>query len=185
MPGKDRMFRSTARLLFAPVFAVLSGAVASAEPAAPVFSDDVAMLNVGVFCALRAMDKVPAPGTMSGWMHVPDHEIDFHWPDRQVVPASLGLAFGVKLRLAPGPFVADGEMRVYRPGSTAPEYWETGFSDLEDSFSFFRFDTEAELITGIWRFEGWDGEEQLFSVEFEVVPAAAVPGIVDACGAVS
>lgn len=163
---------------------VLAGP-AMADPASPAPGPLIGQIEVGVFCALQAMDQRPAPGTLSGWIHVPDGEIAFHWPDRQVVPAALGLAFGVKAQLAPGVFVADAEMRVYRPGNAMPEVWDSGFSDLDPSVAFFRFDTEAELIPGIWRFEAWDSAVQLYSVEFEVVPAAAVPEIVDACGAVS
>ena len=172
--------------------AVLSGlaalwlaGVAWAEPALPVAGPMVAEVKVGVFCALQSMAQQPAPGTLSGWIHVPDGKIDFHWPDRQVVPAALGLAFGVKARLVPGESVVEGEMRVFRPGGAAPEYWGTSFSEFDDQVSFFRFDDDSELIPGIWRFEGWDGRTQLFSVEFEVVPAAALPEIVDACGAVA
>lgn len=162
----------------------LAGPVA-ADPAPPAPGPLIGSLQVGVFCALQAMDQRPAPGTLSGWIHVPDGEITFHWPDRQVVPASIGLAFGVKARLIPGTAAAYAEMRVYRPGSDVPEVWDSSFTDLGDSVGFFRFDHEHELISGIWRFEAWDGGTQLYSVEFEVVPAASVPEIADACGAVS
>jgi hypothetical protein len=156
-----------------------------AEPAAPKAGPLVASLEVGVFCALQAMDQRPAPGTLSGWIHVPDGELDFHWPGRQVVPATLGIAFGVKSRLRSGAFAAYGEMRVFRPGTARPEIWESAFSDLGNQMGFFRFDREDELIPGIWRFEGWDGDTRLFSAEFEVVPAAALPEIAQACGATS
>lgn len=162
----------------------LAGPVA-ADPTPPAPGPLIASLQVGVFCALQAMDQRPAPGTFSGWIHVPDGEITFHWPDRQVVPASLGLAFGVKARMVQGTSAAYAEMRVYRPGSDRPEVWESSFTDLGDSIAFFRFDHDHELIPGIWRFEAWDGDALLYSVEFEVVPAAAVPEIVEACGAVS
>lgn len=155
-----------------------------AEPALPQANPMVASLKVGVFCALQAMDQRPAPGTISGWIHVPDGMIDFHWPDAQVVPAVIGLAFGVKSRMVPGVFTS-GEMRVFRPGASAPETWDSTFSDTGEQFGFFRFDREDELIPGLWRFEAWEGETQLYSVEFEVVPAAALPAIAQACGAVS
>lgn len=156
----------------------------AAQPAAPQADPDVASLTFGVFCALQAMDQRPAPGTLSGWIHVPDTEIDFHWADRQIVPAQIGLAFGVKSRLQPGLFL-DGEMRVYRPGSATPEVWTSSFTDISDQFGFFRFDREDELIPGIWRFEAWAGGEQLYTVTFEVVPAQALPQIAQACGAIS
>lgn len=172
-------------LLKLAVALAFAGLPAFAEPAVPVTGPLVASLKVGVFCALQQMDQRPAPGTLSGWIHVPDAEIDFHWPDRQVVPAAIGLAFGVKSRMLPGTFVAYGQMRVYRPGSMQPEVWDSAFTDMGDQIGFFRFDREEELISGIWRFEGWDGDTRLFEAEFEVVPAAALPDIVQACGAVS
>jgi Domain of unknown function (DUF3859) len=155
-----------------------------AEPAPPQAAPDVAFLKVGIFCALQAMDQRPAPGTLSGWIHVPDGVIDFHWPDAQVVPAAIGLAFGVKSQMVPGVF-ASGEMRLYRPGSSTPETWDSTFSDTGEQFGFFRFDREDELIPGLWRFEAWEGGTRLYSAEFEVVPAAALPEIAQACGATS
>lgn len=155
-----------------------------ADPAPPEAAPDVARLEVGVFCALQAMGQRPAPGTLTGWIHVPEGEIDFHWPGQQVVPAQIGLAFGVKSRMAPGLFL-DGEMRVYRPGSPTPETWDASFTDLSDQFGFFRFDREDELITGPWRFEAWAGDQHLYTVPFEVVPADALPNIAQACGAIS
>jgi Domain of unknown function (DUF3859) len=155
-----------------------------AEPAPPQADPLVASLKVGVFCALQAMDQRPAPGTLSGWIHVPDGVIDFHWPDRQVVPAVIGLAFGVKSQMVPGVF-ASGEMRVYRPGSFSPETWDSTFTDTGEQFGFFRFDRDDELIPGLWRFEAWEGDTRLYSAEFEVVPAAALPEIAQACGAIS
>lgn len=156
-----------------------------ADPAPPDPGPLVARIEVGAFCALQDMDQAPAPGTLSGWIHVPDGEISFHWPDRQVVPATIGIAFGVKARLAPGGLVPDAEMRVYRPDRTTPEIWPTGFSDLDASVAFFRFDYEHELVPGTWRFQAWDGPTMLYEVEFEVVPAAALPQIAEACGATS
>jgi len=155
-----------------------------ADPAPPVIDPSVAALQLGVFCALQEMNQRPAPGTLSGWIHVPEGEIDFHWPDRQIVPAQIGLAFGVKSRMTPGVF-ASGEMRVYRPGRTTPETWDSTFTDLSDQFGFFRFDREDELIPGTWRFEAWAGETRLYAVEFEVAPTAALPRIAQACGAIS
>jgi hypothetical protein len=145
----------------------------------------VASLEVGVFCALQAMDQRPAPGTLSGWVHVPQGPIDFHWPDRQVVPASLGLAFGVKAQLVPGAFIPYAEMRVFRPDSPVPEVWDSAFSDIGGGINFFRFDHDHELLPGPWRFEAWYGPTRLYSVTFEVVPAAALPEIAQACGATS
>lgn len=166
-------------------WASLCASPALAGPAAPAIAPEIATLEVGVFCALQAMDRMPAPGTASGWIHVPTTDIRFHWPDRQVVPAALGLAFGVEATGRPGWASTNAEAQVTRPGAPAPEVWDTGISDAGGALAFFRFDTEDELVPGIWTFEAWDGDTRLYRVEFEVVPAAALPEIVDACGATS
>jgi len=164
--------------------ALLAG-TAFAEPAPPMSDPMVASLQIGVFCALQTMDQMPAPGTLSGWIHVVDHDVAFHWPGRQVVPAALGIAFGVKAQLATGKDAPFAQMRVYKPDLAIPEIWDTGFTDLAPSLAFFRFDAPAEMSPGIWRFEAWAGDTQLYTVEFEVVPAESLPEIAQACDAVS
>lgn len=156
-----------------------------ADPAPPEAAPEIAGLEWGIFCALRAMDRAPAPGTIAGWLHVPREEITFHWPGEAVVPASIGLAFGVRAAAVPGHFSDSAEARVFRPGREAPETWPTAVSDTAQVSAFFRFDDASELIPGIWAFEVWDRGERLYRVEFEVVPAEARREIADACGATS
>jgi hypothetical protein len=170
----------------AALFALFGLATSAlAEPPLPVHSVEIAALEVGVFCALQPMDSMPAPDTASGWIHVPTSEIQFHWPDRQVVPAAIGLAFGVKATGQEPWSSVDAEARVTRPGRAAPETWKTGISYVGNSIAFFRFDTPDELIPGKWTIEVWDGETRLYHAEFEVVPAASLPDLVDACNATS
>ncbi len=172
---------ATCLLLAAPALRAETGVAV----APPVISDRVQQVEWGIFCALKAMDQAPAPGTISGWMHVPRERIEVHWPNETVVPASIGLAFGVRVAAAPGQPDLEAESRVYRPGRSQPETWTSSISESGRVNSFFRFDEESELIPGIWAFEAWEGGEMLYRVEFEVVPAAARPEISDACGATS
>lgn len=153
--------------------------------AAPQLSDRVASVEWGIFCALKAMDRAPAPDTIAGWLHVPRDRIEFHWPDENIVPASIGLAFGIRVIAAPGQVTPNAEARIYRPGRAKPETWITSITESGEVNSFFRFDEEDELIPGIWAFEAWDQGTRLYRVEFEVVPAGARPGIANACGATS
>jgi hypothetical protein len=166
-----------------PALPVAAGA--GAEPVLPVTAPEIARLDLGVFCAWQQMDRAPAPGTESGWIHVPMDKITFQWPDRQVVPAVIGMGFGIEVTGAKGFETAVGEARVYRPGRNTPEVWASDLSDFGPTLAFFRFDTAAELIPGRWVFEGWDRDRMLYRVEFEVVPAAALPGVAGACDAVS
>lgn len=166
------------------LWAALATAVV-AEPAPPVASPAVAILELGIFCVPDDMGEAIAPGTISGRIHVPFDEVTLHWPGRQTVPATLGLAFGVRVQLAAGEMVPYGEVRVFRPGRTQPETWGSSFGSLGPTVSFFSFDREEELIPGLWRFEAWDGAERLYAVDFDIVPASELPGIAGACGAVS
>ncbi|NPD17075.1 DUF3859 domain-containing protein [Xinfangfangia sp. D13-10-4-6] len=156
-----------------------------AKTAPPQLSPRIRQLEFGIFCALTAMDSAPAPGTIAGWLHVPRDRIAFHWPDESVVPASIGLAFGIRVMAQPGEASETAQARVYRPGRATPETWETSVSDMGEVNSFFRFDDESELIPGIWAFEAWDQDEMLYRVEFEVVPPAARPEIANSCGMTS
>ena len=103
----------------AVLLALVLAAPLHADPAPPQASAEVASLKVGVFCALQAMDQRPAPGTLSGWIHVPEGPIDFHWPDPPTVPAVICLAFRVKSQMVPGVFTT-GAMRVFPPGAATP-----------------------------------------------------------------
>lgn len=175
------------RHLILPLFTFLGlGSAALAGPGTPQHAPQIARIDVGIFCALQAMDRMPAPGTAAGWIHVPNSEITFHWPDRQVVPASPGLAFGLRITAAPD-FATSmtSEARLTRPGRSTPEVWSSGLAEGGETLVFFRFDTEDELVPGLWTFEGWDGDTRLYRAEFEVVPAAAIPEITNACGATS
>lgn len=157
----------------------------AAGPATPWHSPSVLSMEWGVFCALYAMDQLPAPGTIAGFMHVPRDEITLHWPEEQIVPAQPGIAFGVRALGQPGLFLPEAEVRVFRPGAKQPETWSTTLSGDGASLAFFRFDSEEELLPGLWRFELHDAGVMFFSVEFEVVPPAAQRDIADACGATS
>lgn len=151
----------------------------------PSAAPQIAALDWGVFCAGQAMDRAPAPGTETGWIHVPLAEVRFHWPDRQIVPAMLGMGFGVQATGVTGWASAVGEVRVYRPGRAEPERWASDVSDAGATLAFFRFDRPDELVPGVWIFEGWDRDQRLYRVEFEVVPASAVPELTGACDATS
>ncbi|MBK6468130.1 MAG: hypothetical protein IPF96_15700 [Rhodobacter sp.] len=66
-----------------------------------------------------------------------------------------------------------------------PEIWYSDlFADVP-SMRGYSFDFEAELIPGLWRMEAWDGETRLYSIDFEVVPPSALPGIGSDCNLLS
>lgn len=172
------------RALIALFLAALAP-VAAADPGEPFAAPGVARLDWGVFCAAEAMDRAPAPGTDSGWIHVPRRTLAFHWPGVRQVPAALGLAFGVEAVAVLGQ-PRSVEVQVFHPGRATPEAWVTTLPDSGPSLVFFRFDTAEELIPGLWVIEARDlgaavDSAPLYRVEFEVVAAAALPEMVQAC----
>lgn len=162
-----------------------AAAEAGATPMPPAKSEQIARLDLGVFCAYQSMDRAPAPGTEAGWIHVPKDDVSFHWEDQQVVPAVIGMAFGIKATGAKGWETEVGEARVYRPGRKTPEMWASDISEHGGTLAFFRFDRPDELVPGTWVIEGWDRDQMLYRVEFRVVPPEAMPEIAGACGATS
>lgn len=183
IPAPFRPALLAALLAFAPAATTRAGP--GAEPLAPLRLPEIAGLDFGVFCAWQQMDRAPAPGTETGWIHVPLDEIDFTWQGQQIVPAVIGLGFGIKATGARGFATAVGEVRVYRPGRALPETWASDITDFGPTLAFFRFDRSDELIPGRWVIEGWDRDRLLYRVEFDVVPPAALPGIASACDATS
>ncbi|NJM81929.1 MAG: DUF3859 domain-containing protein [Tabrizicola sp.] len=158
--------------LAATLLLAVAAVAAVAEPARPVHDPLIADVKFGVLCAVAHKGQQPAPGTLNGFIHLVDETTDFDWPERQVLPAVLGLGFGVRVKAAPDVQIPFAQIRVFRPGREAPEYWETPIGDLGYALAFFSFDTEDELLPGRWVFEGWDGGTRLFRAEFDVVPEA-------------
>lgn len=171
--------------LLAGPLAAPAAAGPGAEPVAPVKLPEIAVLELGVFCAWQQMERAPAPGTATGWIHVPLDAIEFTWKDQQVVPAVIGMGFGIKATGAKGFETAVGEVKVWRPGRKTPETWASDITDFGPTLAFFRFDEASELLPGTWVIEGWDRDRMLYRVEFLVVPAATLPGMAGACDATS
>lgn len=164
---------------------MLCPALVFAKPAAPDIAPPLGTVTFGIFCTIAVSGQTDAPGTLTGFIHTVDEAPGFDWSGQRTVPASLGIAFGVKAQTTLGTSVPFAVMHVFRPGRPLPDVWTAGFDDTDPSFAFFRFDTEAELIPGLWAFEAWDAGKRLYRVEFEIVPADQAIGIASACGGVS
>ena len=63
--------------------------------------------------------------------------------------------------------------------------WVVANSYREPKTRGFSFDFPEELILGTGRTEGWDGDTRLYSIEFQVVPPSALPGIGPDCNLLS
>jgi hypothetical protein len=155
---------------------------AAAEVRGPV-SPRVTELVSGLFCAPEDAGRRPAPGTMEGWVHVPADPIVLI-AEGDEAPMVLGAGFGVRYHLQPGP-PATVTYRVTHPaipptGMTV-EVWDSQLPVLDQDAFFFQFDKPEEMVAGEWTFSASMGGEDLFTVAFEVRPAAELPALAHLC----
>jgi hypothetical protein len=155
---------------------------AYAEPAAPWTATGIKFADFGIYCPVETGGVEIAPETSLGYIHKLSAPpvVVFH---QQQVPARLGVHFGVivqSLRDIP-------EVRnvTWLPGAKTPEVWMSQLSATRPLARGFSFETESELVTGLWRMEAYDGDTLLYSIEWEVLPPDALPGIGSDCEFVS
>lgn len=160
------------------VVALPAAAIAQAAP-----GPGVAALAQGIFCAPPEAERREAPGTESGWMHVPDQPIEMV-AESEIAPMVLGMGFGVLYQLhGEGPVTISHVVTHPPMGDRAVtrQAWDKDtFAGLAQS-SYFQFDEAYEMVPGAWAFEAWLGDERLFSAGFTVVPAEEAPELASLC----
>ncbi|MEO8242533.1 MAG: hypothetical protein ABI832_09470 [bacterium] len=155
------------------------GLAAGAQDLALEHSASVVSLEAQVFCEPAAEgERVDAPETRLGYIITSDIGPMFRGAG-QVVPAALGLSFGVEVVMARE--VPRMRLELTRPDLAPPDVWYDDFPAGMPVTEFFSFDFPEEQVPGVWLFEGWDGDERLFRVEFSVLPEAALPDEVARC----
>lgn len=147
-------------------------------------SDALVTLEAGVLCPPETTGATLAPDTLAGATHVIDVDPPFVSRGR-IVPAALGVGFGIKAQSVLPDGITTVTARVTHPpmgpeGRTAQSFVTT-ISGQTPSVTFYQFDHRYELVTGTWTIAGYDGGEQLFSVSFEVVAPATMPDLAGAC----
>ena len=146
---------------------------------------EIAFLEAGILCGPETIGTLPAPGTIEGATHVIENEPDFV-STVQVVPAVLGLGFGVKSQSVMPDGIDSVEIFVSHPemGETAVaiQSFMTRINGTDPSLTFYQFDHTYELVHGTWRFMARSGETTLYAVSFEVVAPRLVPELASLCG---
>jgi Domain of unknown function (DUF3859) len=153
-----------------------------ARPAPPWADLEIGQVSYGIFCISQVSHQESAPDTDLGFIDVLEGTPEIRF-QQQEIPARLGVSFGV-LVLAQTSHDAV-RIEVWQPGDSMPESWLGSFAAGLEHYSGFTFDTEAELLLGLWRIEAWDGERRLYSVEFDVVPPSTLPGASSDCDLLS
>lgn len=163
--------------------ALLALAVAPQAAAEAVVGPGVDWLVQGLFCAPAETGRREAPGTMSGWIHVPDAPVAMV-AEGTVAPAALGMGFGVRFQRA-GDGLTGLRFEVSHPpmgtGGVTVQAWESVSMAGEEDAIFFQFDMPEELVTGPWEFRAYEDGRELFRAPFTVVGPGAVPELVALC----
>jgi len=145
----------------------------------------IASLDSGVICAPEVVGQSPAPGTVAGFTNIIEVDPPFV-TGGQLVPAVLGIGFGVRAMTRDVAGLSDVMMTVTHPpmgddGLTVQQFF-TSISGTEQSFTFYQFDQEYELLPGIWTMEAAIDGVVLYHATFEVVPPQALPQLATLCG---
>lgn len=138
--------------------------------------------KVGIYCKVDAEGRVDAPETELGYIQTMIAVPEFAFEQREV-PARLGISFGILVTSDHD--IPQARMEVTRPGLSKPDIWYSDFSAGGSEVRGFSFDFENELAPGVWLFAAYEGDQQLYSVEFEIVPGSELPGISSDCNLMS
>lgn len=143
----------------------------------------VQMEEAGIYCPMDNLGTAPAPQTESGYILLMEGDQRVAVHDR-LVPAQLGISFGVRIRLAPGT-PADGYRMVvkhpaYGPSDMTMQSWDPNIGTGWGVRSF-QFEYDRELQPGLWSMELYKEDTLMMRQSFQVVPPAQAPDAIDIC----
>lgn len=147
-------------------------------------SDPAILVDYGLFCPFDARGRSPAPETQLGEILLidQDRKVDV---TTTIIPAVLGLSFGVRLRLRPGAYYDEARIIVTHPpmgsGGLTQQIWPTAPTDAASTLDIFRFDFHHELLPGTWTLGLRVDDQVILQQEFEVVPPEQAPNLVEFC----
>ena len=168
------------------LIACLSGTAfsASAQSTNPRIGAGLADMVYGAYCAQEPEREDPAPETASGTINIVPAIPDFQFRQK-IIPAQIGIGFGVLASAPPGVLLDPVTVTVTHPpypdSGITSERWVTDVDDGPNLMGF-SFDRASELVQGEWTFSAVtpDGEE-LFFISFEVVAPELMPQIISTC----
>lgn len=171
------------------VLSALSGAAqGQADPSAaaenPRIGPGIAELAYGIYCPDPPERLDAAPGTAAGVVNIVP-EIPQIEHAQTLIPAALGVGFGVIVQAVPGAVFDPAEVTITHPpypdSGISVERWQTGIDGFGPSLIGFSFELRTELVTGPWTFSATYEGEELFHIAFEVVPPALLPDLAELC----
>lgn len=162
---------------------VLCGAVTAAADTAITLSPQVTMLVPGLFCAPEDRNRRDAPDTLAGYVYEPLEPVEMV-AEGQLVPAMIGLGFGVRFALSDTDNVALQYTVTHPPmppSNTTVQRWDGSLQGGNIGTVFFQFDITAEMQPGDWNLSATRDGAPVFHVGFTVRPASELPGLVGLC----
>lgn len=171
--------------LLSLMLALAVPAQALAQQAAnPRVGPQIADLLYGLYCAQEPDRRDPAPATASGLINIVPVIPDFQFRQK-LVPAQVGIGFGVVVSAPPGVLHDPATVTVNHPpypdSGIEVEQWIT---DIDDGANLigFSFDHAHELVLGEWTFSAATSTgEELFHIAFEVIAPELMPQVISAC----
>jgi hypothetical protein len=164
--------------------ALIWAAPAAAQDANPTIGGSVAEMVFGVYCAEPPADRVEAPGTVSGVINIV-RDLPVMQAGQLLVPAELGVGFGVLVDMQPGRSFGQAIVELTHPpyptNGVEVETYITDLSDAVTNLVGFSFDHDYELVPGPWTFRVFEGEEEIFEITFEVAPPGTLPPSMSPC----
>ena len=145
---------------------------------------DVQALTAGVLCAPEPTGSRDAPDTILGQTHILDRMPGFA-AETVIVPALLGVGFGVQVQGAQGigtePLIITLTHPPMGENGVVQQSFGSTISGQGPNVVFYQFDYPYELVTGQWIFEGHRGGDLVYRVIFNVVPPQAAPDLAAIC----
>ncbi|MBY5973980.1 DUF3859 domain-containing protein [Ferrimonas balearica] len=163
--------------------ALLLAGPAAAQTDPDMIAPPLEMDEAGIYCPADHVSKEPAPNTESGYILLTEGNPELALTSR-VVPAYIGISFGIRIRLAPGtepgPYLFTVRHPPIGPRQVTVESWDPALS-ANWGVRSFNFEFDREMVPGTWTFEVSRGDETLLRQSFEVVPAMQAPAAIDIC----
>ncbi len=168
---------------FAAICACAMGAGLHDAQANPTYSDDISRFTFGLYCAPEPNEELVAPDTAAGVVNL--IETPEFFAASTIVPAELGVGFGIMAQAAPGVLADPLHITITHPpypnSGIAVERWQTDIDDATEGLVGFSFEHDYELVIGDWTIQGVFKDEVLFDITFTVVPPNLAPDLVGRC----
>lgn len=158
---------------------------AFADIPANIVSPDVTFFESGIACDPPSVAEQPAPNTVAGFTSSFIEDVDFV-SNTHVVPAVLGLSFGVKTQMRDAAGLIDATMTVTHPpmgpDKVTRQFHTNSISGQSITERLYAFDFEYELLLGTWQLEAKKDGKIIYRATFEVVSPSVVPDLAAICG---